>query len=253
MRIVRSRRRRDCGCRAGVLIAASCGAGGDGGGFFRQYEYEEEMYLSLDGTATVYVNSSLPALNALRGTAFDDDARTRRIDREAVRAFFTTPDARASTARRAVAAQRPPLRPRPARRRRRAPAGRGGAVRVVDVRASSATAICSSTARRSAHAAGKDAGDAGWTRTGARGVPAAPAEQIRYHNTGRRIGRGNILVWEQPLAERLRGAPLDARRADGAAVDSLSHALAVRLDVRGGRRRVRAGDLVGHASGEMDG
>ena len=29
----------------------------DGGGFFRQYEYEEEVYLSLDGTATVYVNA----------------------------------------------------------------------------------------------------------------------------------------------------------------------------------------------------
>ena len=38
---------------------------------FRQYEYEEEIYLSLDGTATVYVNSSMAALNALRGTSFD--------------------------------------------------------------------------------------------------------------------------------------------------------------------------------------
>ena len=37
--------------------------------------------------------------------------------------------------------------------------------------------------------------------------------KIRYHNTGRGVDRGNILVWEQPLAERLRGVPLvlDAR------------------------------------------
>ena len=37
--------------------------------------------------------------------------------------------------------------------------------------------------------------------------------KIRYHNTRRDVGRGNILVWEQPLAERLRGVPieLDAR------------------------------------------
>ena len=37
--------------------------------------------------------------------------------------------------------------------------------------------------------------------------------KIRYHNTGRDVGRGNILVWEQSLADRLRGTPLvlDAR------------------------------------------
>ena len=50
-------------------------------------------------------------------------------------------------------------------------------------------------------------------RTGDRGVPAAPAEQdsVSQHRPG--LGRGNILAWEQPLAERLRGTPLvlDAR------------------------------------------
>jgi hypothetical protein len=37
--------------------------------------------------------------------------------------------------------------------------------------------------------------------------------EIQYHNTGRDIGRGNILAWEQPLTERMRGTPLvlDAR------------------------------------------
>ena len=40
---------------------------------FRQYEYEEDVYLSLDGSATVYVNGSLAALNALRGASFDPD------------------------------------------------------------------------------------------------------------------------------------------------------------------------------------
>ena len=67
---------------------------GSGGGFFRQYQYEEEVYLSLDGTATVYVNASLAALNALRGTSFAT-APNAPLDREAVRAFFSTPgDAR---------------------------------------------------------------------------------------------------------------------------------------------------------------
>ena len=72
-----------------VLLLSACG----GGGLFKAYEYEEEMYLSLDGTATLYVNSSVPALNALRGSQFDVDPR-KQPDREAVRAFFETPQAR---------------------------------------------------------------------------------------------------------------------------------------------------------------
>ena len=65
--------------RAVVLLVAalSVSCGGDGGGLFRQYEYEEEMYLSLDGSATIYVNSSVAALNALRSIqTFDDKKRT---------------------------------------------------------------------------------------------------------------------------------------------------------------------------------
>ena len=79
--------------------ATACGVGDSdnavGGGFFRQYEYEEEVYLSLDGTATVYVNASLPALNALRGTTFAT-APNAPLDRDAVRAYFTTPSTRLS-------------------------------------------------------------------------------------------------------------------------------------------------------------
>src|SRR5688572_12309353 len=70
--------------------SAACGGQIGGGGFFRQYEYEEEVYVSLDGTATVYVHASLPALNALRGTSFTT-APNAPLDREAVRKFFTTP------------------------------------------------------------------------------------------------------------------------------------------------------------------
>src|SRR5215467_9091375 len=58
--------------------------------FFRQYEYEEDVYLSLDGSATVYVNSSVAALDALRGASFDTSTNAT-IDRDAVRAWFTTP------------------------------------------------------------------------------------------------------------------------------------------------------------------
>jgi len=54
-------------CALAMLVVMSACSGGTAT-LFRQYEYEEEIYLSLDGRATVYVNTSIPALNALRGT-----------------------------------------------------------------------------------------------------------------------------------------------------------------------------------------
>ena len=69
-----------------LCVAPACSRGE----FFRQNEYEEEVYLSLDGRATVYVNTSVAALNALRGTSFDASP-SAQIDRDAVRAFFTSP------------------------------------------------------------------------------------------------------------------------------------------------------------------
>src|SRR5438477_1720074 len=74
-------------CVLGALcVLSSCG----GAGVFRQYEYEEDVYLSLDGSATVYVNSSVPALDALRGASFDP-APNAGLDRNQVREFFETP------------------------------------------------------------------------------------------------------------------------------------------------------------------
>jgi len=78
-----------CGLCVLFVGAAACG----GTAIFRQYEYEEDVYLSLDGTATVYVNSSLAALNALRGTSFDATP-TARVDTAAIRAYYTSPTTR---------------------------------------------------------------------------------------------------------------------------------------------------------------
>ena len=69
-----------------TAFATACGSGG----LFRQYEYEEEIYLSLDGTATVYVNSSVAALDALRGTSFDTNP-SALPDRAGIRAFYSSP------------------------------------------------------------------------------------------------------------------------------------------------------------------
>lgn len=56
--------------------------------FGRQYEYEEQLYLSADGSASIVVNSSIPALIALHGLPLDPSPRAR-IDRNAVRAMVS--------------------------------------------------------------------------------------------------------------------------------------------------------------------
>src|SRR5262245_21733593 len=55
-----------------------------------KYEYAKDVFVSLDGSATVYVNASVPALVALRGAGLNVDPRAR-LDRSAVRAFFESP------------------------------------------------------------------------------------------------------------------------------------------------------------------
>ena len=56
----------------------------------RKYEYEEETYVNLDGSATVYVNAAVPALVALRGVDLPHDARAR-LDRNDVRVHGGVP------------------------------------------------------------------------------------------------------------------------------------------------------------------
>src|SRR6476659_5821294 len=68
----------------------------------QQYEYEEELYLALDGSATLYVNGSVPALIALRGLPLDPNPR-EPVDRRRVRELYESPVTRVtrvSTSRR---------------------------------------------------------------------------------------------------------------------------------------------------------
>src|SRR6185295_13491132 len=59
-----------------------------------------------------------------------------------------------------------------------------------------------------ATAAENDTGAARWSGGELVAFRLHLPSKIDFHNTKREIGRGNILVWEQPLADRLRGAPL---------------------------------------------
>jgi hypothetical protein len=70
-----------------TLLSLGC----QGGGLFgKQYEYEEDLTLDIDGSATVVVNASLPALAALRGLDVPTDP-SARVDRDRIRALFETP------------------------------------------------------------------------------------------------------------------------------------------------------------------
>jgi hypothetical protein len=73
-----------------IVLLSVAGCEGGGGGLARQYEYQEDIYLSLDGSATIVVNASLPALVALKGVDLPVDYRTR-INREEVRRTFGSP------------------------------------------------------------------------------------------------------------------------------------------------------------------
>jgi hypothetical protein len=186
-----------------VVGAAACGSRE----LVRQYEYEEEIFLSLDGSATIYVNASLPALANLRGLPVPTSPDAR-VDRPAVRALYTTPVTRVtrvSTWRRF---------------------GRRFVQVRVDVdditRLGSAAPFAWSTysmARRDnlviyrqvmGNAAGAPVGNVGWSGSELTAVRLHLPSRIRYHNAGaENLRRGNILVWEQSLPERQAGKPLE--------------------------------------------
>jgi hypothetical protein len=199
-------------CALCVPFVAGCGGTST---LFRQYEYEEDVYLSLDGSATVYVNSSLAALNALRGTSFDTREESR-ADIVAVRAYYSSPATRA-------------IRVTQSRRSyRRFVHIRLDVDDITKLGDDAPFAWSKYTFTRDGDtfkylqtvgaAAGKDVGNVGWNGGEIVAFRLHLPSKIRYHNTKREVGRGNILVWEQPLAERLRSVPVvyDAHGGFGA-------------------------------------
>ena len=184
-----------------LLASFACG-----GMLPRQYEYEEEMYLSLDGSATLYINSSIAALVALRGLDLDPNPRAR-LDRDAIRRAYTsaaTEVTRVSGSRRA---------------------GRRFAhvrIEVADVRrlAEAAPLAWSSYEflpreeavefrQRVGASAARHVERTGWTGAELVAFRLHLPSRIQYHDApSREVERGNILSWEQSLRDRLAGRPL---------------------------------------------
>ena len=201
-----------CGLCVLAVVSAACGGAGT---LFRPYEYEEEVYLSLDGTATVFVNSSIAALNALRGTAFNADPAAR-VDTAAVRAYYASPVTRVT---------------RVTQSRRNSRRFAHIRIDVDDIsKLGDAAPFAWSTyqfkrdgdlfvyRQTIGPSAGKNAGTTGWNGSEIVAFRLHVPSKIRYHNTKREVGRGNILVWEQSLADRRRGLPVVSDLTAGAGV-----------------------------------
>jgi hypothetical protein len=202
---------------AGVFAAVSIlvSSGCSGGILGRQYEYEEDLRLAIDGSATLVVNASLPALAALRGLPVSTDP-SARFDSDQIRTLFDTPVTRVTRVS------------RPWRRKGR----RFVQVRmeVSDVRRlgeappfswsryefgeQNGHHVFRQTVGASAMKPGS-LGNYGWDGTEIVAFRLHLPSRILHHtardlatNEPSQASRGNILAWEQYLADRLDGQPV---------------------------------------------
>lgn len=186
-----------------VVALAAC----SGNPLSQKYEYEEEIYLRLDGSATVYVNAAVPALVALRGADLPTDPRAR-LDRREVGAFYDTPVtsvASVSTSRR-DGRRYVHLRIDVSDIRRLGEAAPFSWSRY-DFAVKDGSFEYSQQVNASA---GGAAGDAGWQGSELVAFRLHLPSRVTFHNSPtREVRRGNIIVWEQLLAERRRGVPVD--------------------------------------------
>ncbi|MSO55800.1 MAG: hypothetical protein EXQ55_02600 [Acidobacteria bacterium] len=186
-----------------LMALAGCRAVG-----VRQYEYDERVDLSLDGSAIVDVNASIPALVALRGATLDVDPEAR-LDRNAILRLYQGPG---STIRQLSSFRRHGRRFVHVQ------------IEVADIHRLSQSAPFSWSRYQLERqdqafrfvqdvgpAAGKQVGDVGWRGDELTAFRVHLPSRIRFHNSPDDIERGNILVWEQTLKGRLAGAPLPTR------------------------------------------
>jgi hypothetical protein len=185
-----------------AVVTSACG------GLRRDYEYEEELYVSLDGSATLVVSTSIPALVALRGARFPVDPWAR-VDRAALREFFSGPGVEVASVS---------LSRRHGRRFAHV------TLRVTDLNQLARVRPFTWSEYRFARTAelveyrqavGRSSGGpvSGVHWNGSERVAFrfhVPSE-IPFHTSPNPLQRGNILEWDQALTDRLAGQPVDIR------------------------------------------
>jgi hypothetical protein len=187
-----------------VVLSVAC----SGRGLTRQYEYEEEIFLKIDGSADIVINASLPALAALRGLPVATDPGVR-FDRDGLRAAY---ESKGIDVKRIS---------RPWRRKGR----RFAQVRleVPDIRrlgeaAPFAWARYAFDRRDGVFVYRQELGappaaatlpEAGWDGSELVSFRIHVPSKIQFHNApSKQVERGNILTWEQPFTDRLAGVPI---------------------------------------------
>jgi hypothetical protein len=178
----------------------------------RQYEYEEQVYLSVDGRATVVVDASLASLVALRGASLDP-ALTGATDRAGVRRLYESAGCQIDSVSRLWQ-----------RHERRFVQIQVSAERIAELSKcpllawSTYSLATSDQLLKYRQSVGPPSGavpaSVNWDGSELIAFKVHVPSRIRYHNVKRLDGsngeyeRGNILTWEQALADRLAGKPL---------------------------------------------
>jgi hypothetical protein len=194
-------------------VVAAVVSTGCGNPFGRKYEYEEQVYLRVNGSATVVIDASIQALVALRNLPLDPSAPVA-IDRDQVRAVFR------SSGCGDVSVGQPWIR-----------SGRRFVQVQVDVQDLRGLESCGPLAW-SSYRFERDATSIRYEQTVGAPTPGklgqvnwdgselvafklhAPS-RITHHNVKRledgangKPSRGNILTWEQRLEDRRKGQPV---------------------------------------------
>ena len=186
------------------MTVCACGGGGLLG---KEYEYEEQLRLDVDGSARMDLSASVAALVALRGLDLNPNPAAE-VDRLKLRAMFEGPGVEVESLRLSRRDGRPFVHVR---------------LEVADVRALSRLAPFSWSTyefnRRGelieykqtvGRGAVRTVGDVGWTGHERVVFRMYIPSVIAFHNApSRTVERGNVLEWEQPLVDRLKGVPLD--------------------------------------------
>ena len=189
----------------GVLVLVLACAACQKLGLIKQYEYDERVELSLDGSAIIDINASIPALVALRGATLSVDPEAR-FDRQMFRRLYEGPGV---TVREVSAFRRHGRRFVHVR------------LEVSDIAELPRLVPLSWSRYRLDRleqefrfvqevgaAAELQVGDVGWTGDELIAFRVHFPSRINFHNSPLGIERGNILVWEQSLRDRLAGTPL---------------------------------------------
>jgi hypothetical protein len=202
-----------------VLVAATAAvACGPGIGLLSPpYEYEEDLTLKLDGSATLVVNASIPALIALHGLPLNPDPRMRADEtRRRLREVYTSPQAevlRVNTwtkyGRRFVGVRLriPDIRALP----KAAPFAWSS----YDLHQENGHHVLRHTLGAPASSAGTNPG-VRWKGNELVAFRVHLPSRVLFYNARdvhdpskiRTLDRGNIITWEQRLADRLQNKPI---------------------------------------------